>query len=179
MDVFYAYTYGTAGWLGIQAVPLIAMPKLVITVLASGALHQTTELEVYFSRSLGFALLLIALIVLFFTGTVPLSSSITEPVSLEDNDPKAPYALPILRITTFFHALSMIYCYGRWINYRQTGYLLGTIGYAAMASFGLWCVVFGTSTGRVSKRTGADKRMAGFPFKNSSAYDKKKDRKMG
>ncbi|KAL6251187.1 hypothetical protein RBB50_001395 [Rhinocladiella similis] len=179
MDVFYAYTYGTAGWLGMQAVLLIVMPKLVITMLASGVLHQTSELEIYFSRSLGFALLLIALIVLFFTGTVPLSSSITEPVSLEDNDPKAPYALPILRITMFFHALSMVYCYKRWMNYRQTGYLLGAIGYAAMASFGLWCVVFGTSAGRVSKRTGADKRMTGFPFSNSTAYDKKKDRKMG
>ncbi|KAJ9497981.1 hypothetical protein LTR99_002987 [Exophiala xenobiotica] len=179
MDVFHAYTYGTAGWLGIQAMPLIVMPKLIITMLASTDMHHTTDIEIYFGRSLGLALVLVALIVMFFTGSIPLSSSISEPVSLEDNDPKAPYAVPILRITTFFHALSTIYCYMRWVNYRQTGYLLGAIGYGAMASFGLWCMIFGTSAGRMSKRTGADKRMTGFPFKNVSAYDKKRDRKMG
>jgi hypothetical protein len=43
---------------------------------------------------------------------------------------------------------------------------------------GLWIVLFGTTAGRLSKRTGADKRTAGFPFKNEKAYDKKKDRKM-
>lgn len=133
----------------------------------------------YFSRSLGFALVLVALIVMFFTGSVPLSSSISQPVSLEDSDPKAPYAVPIIRITMLFHALSMIYCYMRWVHYRQTGYVLGAVGYGAMASFGLWCLIFGTSAGRISKRTGADKRMTGFPFKNTMAYDKKKDKKMG
>lgn len=40
-------------------------------------------------------------------------------------------------------------------------------------------MIFGTSSGHTSKRTGADKRTVGFPFKNSNAYDKKKDRKLG
>lgn len=40
-------------------------------------------------------------------------------------------------------------------------------------------MIFGTGSGHTSKRTGADKRTTGFPFKNSSAYDRKKDRKMG
>ena len=124
-------------------------------------------------------MVLIAFIVMFFTGTIPLSSSISEPVSLEDNDPKAPYAVPILRITTMFHALGTIYCYMRYVKYSQTGYMLGAVGYGMMASMGLWCVVFGTSGGRISKRTGADKRTTGFPFKNVSAYDKRKDKKMG
>ncbi|KAL2400963.1 hypothetical protein ABEF95_000392 [Exophiala dermatitidis] len=177
MDVFYAYTYGTAAWLGIQAVPMVVLPKMIISVLAK-EIHQATDVEVYFCRSLGFALTLVALIVLFFTGSIPLSSSISEPVSLEDNDPKAPYAVPILRVTTLFHGLSMVYCYMRYVNYGQTGYILGAMGYGAIASLGLWCVVFGTSGGRISKRTGADKRMAGFPFKNASAYNKRKDRKM-
>jgi hypothetical protein len=39
--------------------------------------------------------------------------------------------------------------------------------------------MFGTSAGRMSRRTGADKRTTGFPFKNVSAYDKKKDKKLG
>lgn len=122
---------------------------------------------------------LIASIALFFTGTIPISSSITEPVSLEDNDPKAPYAVPIVRITTFFHSFSMVYCYMRYVNYAQTGYMLGAVGYGVLASVGIWCVVFGTTEARRSKRTGKDKRMSGFPFSNSQAYDKRKDRKMG
>ncbi|KIX04996.1 uncharacterized protein Z518_05868 [Rhinocladiella mackenziei CBS 650.93] len=178
MDAFYAYTYSTAAWLAIQAVLLIVLPKLVITMLAKD-LHQISDIEIYLSRSLGFALVLIALIIMFFTGSIPLSASISEPVSLEDNDPKAPYAVPILRITTFFNSLNMIYCYMRYVNYEQTAYMLGAVGYGAMASLGLWCVVFGTAAGRLSKRTGADKRTSGFPFKNSSAYDWKKDRKVG
>ncbi|EXJ86216.1 hypothetical protein A1O1_06586 [Capronia coronata CBS 617.96] len=151
---------------------------MIISALAKD-IHPATDVEVYFCRSLGFSLTLIALIVLFFTGSIPLSSSISEPVSLEDNDPKAPYAVPILRITTMFHGLSTIYCYMRYMNFGQTGYMLGAIGYGAIGSLGLWCVIFGTSGGRISKRTGADKRMTGFPFKNIMAYDKKKDRKMG
>lgn len=34
MDVFYAYTYSTAAWLGIQAVALIISPKLIVTMLS-------------------------------------------------------------------------------------------------------------------------------------------------
>lgn len=108
-----------------------------------------------------------------------MSSSISEPVSLEDSDPKAPYAVPILRITMLFHGASMVYCYMRYVNSDKAGYMFGAVGYGALTSLALWCVVFGTSGGRLSKRTGADKRMAGFPFKNTMAYDKKKDRKMG
>lgn len=40
-QVFYAYTYGTGLWLGLQAAPLIIMPKLVITTLAEDG-HQTS-----------------------------------------------------------------------------------------------------------------------------------------
>lgn len=115
---------------------------------------------------------------LFFTGTIPLSSSIAEPVSLEDNDPKAPYAVPIVRVMTLWHIISLIYCYVRYMNSGQVGYVLGALGYGSMAVLGMWIVLFGTTGGRISKRTGADKRTAGFPFKNEAAYDKRRDRKM-
>ena len=41
MDVFYAYTYSTAAWFGIQAVPLIISPKLIITALSTEARKPT------------------------------------------------------------------------------------------------------------------------------------------
>lgn len=135
-----------------------------------------TDLEVYFGRSLGFALAILALMVLFLTGTIPVSTSVSEPISLEDNDPKAPYALPVLYITALMHTLSNIYCYTRYVNSGQSGYLLGAIGYGALACLGAWNLVFGGSS-RVSARTGQDKRTSSFLFPNSQAYDKKADPK--
>ena len=44
MDVFYAYTYSTAAWFGIQAVPLIISPKLIITALSTEARKPTGRL---------------------------------------------------------------------------------------------------------------------------------------
>jgi hypothetical protein len=177
--MFYAYTYGTAGWLSLQAMPLIIMPKFLVALLTT-EVHRATDMEVYFGRSLGFSLVVLALIVLFFTGTIPLSSSITEPVSLEDNDPKAPYAVPIVRVLTLWQSVCLIYCYVWYTSSVQGAgaYLIGVLGYGILAAMGLWIVLFGTTAGRLSKRTGADKRTAGFPFKNEKAYDKKKDRKM-
>ena len=125
------------------------------------------------------SLTLVATIMLFFTGSVPLSSSIAEPISMDDSDPKAPYAVPLVRITTLFHALSLIYCYVRYVGSGQAGYLLGAVGYGSLGAMGLWCVLFATSGGRISRRTGADKRTSSFPFKNKEAYNKKLDRKRG
>lgn len=137
-----------------------------------------TDLELYFSRCLGFSLFILALIALFFTGAIPVSSSITEPVSLEDNNPKAPYAKLIVNIMTIWHGISLIYCYVCYTKYGQAGYALGAFGYGSMTALGMWIVLFGTTGGHVSRRTGADKRTSGFPFKNEAAYNKKKDKKM-
>ena len=55
---------------------------------------------------------------------------------------------------------------------------MGAVGYGLLAAMGLWCVLFATSGGKISRRTGADKRTSGFPFKNAEAYNKKLDKKM-
>jgi hypothetical protein len=34
MDVFYTYTYGTAGWMALQALPLIAAPQMIVAMLS-------------------------------------------------------------------------------------------------------------------------------------------------
>lgn len=33
MDVFYAYTYGTAAWLGLKGLALVSGPRLIVTLL--------------------------------------------------------------------------------------------------------------------------------------------------
>lgn len=194
MQVFFLYTYATAAWLGAQSAVLVLMPKIVIGILAeeahhasgkqptlslipNGTNHSQLDVELYFGRALGLALSILALIVLFFTGTIPISTSISEPISLEDNDPKAPYAQPIVLVTFLFHATSTIYCWVRYTASGQTGYILGSIAYGGLACLAGFLIIFG-GTSRVSSRTGEDKRTSGFPFSNTSAYDKSKDRKL-
>ncbi|KAF7507098.1 hypothetical protein GJ744_010911 [Endocarpon pusillum] len=114
---------------------------------------------------------------MLLTGSIPLTSMVSEPVSIEELDPKAPYAVPVLRTTMIFHSLAAIYCYTSYVSLGQSGFMLGLAGYGALATMGLWCVMFATSGGHISKRTGADKRMSGFPFKNEKAYNPKVDKK--
>lgn len=117
--------------------------------------------------------------VLFFTGTIPLSSNISQDIPLSISDERSPYAIPIISVTTAYHSVSLIYCYVQWVNQvaGQAGYLLGCLGDGFLAAVGIWCIVFGQGSGRTSRRTGADKRMTGYPFQNTAAYDKKRDRK--
>lgn len=52
---------------------------------------------------------------------------------------------------------------------------LGSIGSVFLGAVALWCILFASSNGKISRKTGADKRTSGFPFKNSEA-DKRKAR---
>ncbi|KAF2842105.1 hypothetical protein M501DRAFT_988369 [Patellaria atrata CBS 101060] len=175
MDVYYGYTYGTAAWTAIQAVPLMLSPTMMVTML-SPEVREATTLEVYFSRSLGFSILTLGILAVLLTGSVPLSSRLTEAggTTTDPSDPKAPYALPTLSITLFWHTTEAFYCYGM---YTQTGIFPFVLGAAISASFsavGLWCILFASSDGRISRKTGADKRTSGFPFKNNNAASERK-----
>ena len=49
-----------------------------------------------------------------------------------------------------------------------------------MAVIGLWCLMFASSSGRISRKTGADKRTSAFPFGNKeSASERKKALRKG
>ena len=63
-----------------------------------------------------------------------------------------------------------------WNETGVTVFSLGMLGSSALAAVGLWCVLFASSDGRISRKTGADKRTSGWPFKNREA-DKRKGRK--
>ena len=115
---------------------------------------------------------------MLLTGSVPLSSRLTEAggTSTDASDPKAPYALPTLTITAFFHAALAFYTYAMWTQTGVFSFGLGTIGGGVFFAIAMWCILFASSDGRISRKTGADKRTSGFPFKNTEA-DKKKGRK--
>ncbi|KAE8349338.1 hypothetical protein BDV28DRAFT_62958 [Aspergillus coremiiformis] len=171
MDVFYAYTYSTAGWLSLQSLPLIMVPRIMTTLLLDET-RPASELEIYFARCLGFSLLTIAILTVMLTGSIPLNSTISEPVMTEDDSSKAPYAIPTLIVTSLFQGFSAFYAYTRYLSSGQTTFAIGMIGYSAVAAIGLWCVLFANGHGKISRKTGADKRTTGFPFKNAQATKK-------
>ena len=72
-----------------------------------------------------------------------------------------------------FHAAYAFYCYGMWTETGVTSFSLGCIGSGFLAAVAMWCVLFASSNGRISRKTGADKRTSGFPFKNSEAARRK------
>ncbi|KAF2198333.1 hypothetical protein GQ43DRAFT_422681 [Delitschia confertaspora ATCC 74209] len=170
MDVYYSYTYSTAGWLALQALPLITSPTMIVTLL-SPEVREATPLEVYFSRTLGFTLLTIGILQILLTGSVPLQSRLTsaEGTTTDPEDPKAPYALPTLTVTMTFHALYAFYSYMMWTETGISSFALNVLGSGFLFAVGGWCVLFASSDGRISRKTGADKRTSGFPFKNAEA----------
>lgn len=76
-QVFYAYTYGTAGWMALQAAPLMISPTMIVTMLAP-EVREASILEEYFSRSLGMALVALGVLTILLTGSVPLTSSFSD-----------------------------------------------------------------------------------------------------
>lgn len=129
-------------------------------------------MEIYFARCLGFSFLTIAVLTMMLTGSIPLTSEIKDSVTTDEDDPKAPYAIPTLMVTSIFHAACAFYAYTWYVTDGQGIFAVGVAGYSSIAAIGLWCMLFASSNGRISRRTGADKRTTGFPFKNSEAAKK-------
>ena len=95
-------------------------------------------------------------------------------MSTELEDPKAPYAVPTLTISFIYHAANAFFCYARYTSDRQASFVLGALGSAGLAAVGLWCILFASSSGKISRKTGADKRTSGFPFSNKESASAKK-----
>ncbi|KAK6339770.1 hypothetical protein TWF718_009164 [Orbilia javanica] len=180
MEVYYAYNYATAGWMALQSVPLLLFPRMIVTMLSPEVRESTLPnhiaLEIYFSRSLGFAVITLGLITVLLTGSIPLQTTFSD-TSSNLEDPTAPYALPTLVITTTYHALVSFYCYTMWNDIGNFGFGISCIIGSLLAGSGIWCVLFATSDGRISRKTGADKRTSGFPFKNVEADKRKAGKK--
>lgn len=82
--------------------------------------------------------------------------------------------MPVLTISFAYHAAIAFYCYGRYATSAQTPFVLGALGSGALAAIGLWCILFASTSGRISRKTGADKRTSGFPFGNRESAGAKK-----
>jgi hypothetical protein len=101
-------------------------------------------------------------------------------------------------VSLLYHAAAAFLQYGQGVNGNGPAYYFASAVNAVLASIGLWCFLFATDRGHISRRvidltsnmadtrqTGADKvltlsrlmtdmkRTSGFPFKNVEA-DKRK-----
>lgn len=65
--------------------------------------------------------------------------------------------------------------YGVYSALGSFGFAVGVAQGGGLAAWGLWCVMFGGG-GHKSRRTGADKRVSGWPFVNAEAKKKKDGR---
>jgi hypothetical protein len=69
-----------------------------------------------------------------------------------------------------YHTLTAFYLYASYTQTGISGYILGAIGSGSLAGMGLWCAMFAGGS-HISKRTGKDKRVSGFPFGNREAKE--------
>ncbi len=112
------------------------------------------------------------------SGSVPLTSSLN--ASTNEENPKAPYAVPTSTISFTYHAAIAFYCYASYSTTGKSAFGLGALGSGLLAAIGLWVLLFASSQGHISRKTGADKRTSGFPFNNQeSASAKKKQLRKG
>ncbi|AEO70483.1 27db6409-f01a-45d6-a204-5848ba14778b [Thermothielavioides terrestris] len=177
MDSVSSYSVASLAWLGAQAVPLIIWPSLVSALLRvdlpqQGAPYSVANaaLEQYFARCLGLSQLALGGLLLVLSGTLPLDSMKEAP------DPTAPTptASAAVLVSALYHAATAAYSYARYHATGQLAYMLGCLGGSALATLGLWVLMFaGERKRRVSRRTGADKSTSGWPFRNAVA-DKKR-----
>ncbi|KAH6898431.1 hypothetical protein B0T10DRAFT_555749 [Thelonectria olida] len=162
------YSFGNLAWLSTQAVPLILWPSFIGSLLRP-EYEPASSLEIYFARSLGFALLTLGLVVVVLSGAIPLTSAADA-----KPDEISPYANAALVISTVHHATAAFYCYSRYSWTGEMGYVLGCLGSSIFGAFALYCVMFAGDKAMTSRYHHFDQSTSGFPFKNSESYRAKK-----
>lgn len=182
MDVYYYFNYLSAGWMMLEALPLIATPTIIVAML-SPEVREPTQLESYLSRSLGLTLIAFAVLNLLLTGSISLVSSFAatataKGTSTDLEDPTAPYAVPSLSVTLTYHIAVGFYCYQQWAIGHSTAYVIGMLAHGFFAVMGVWVMMFASASGRIYRKTGADGKSSSFPITNLDAEKKKLDKRL-
>ncbi|PNS21502.1 hypothetical protein CAC42_1281 [Sphaceloma murrayae] len=169
-DAFRLYNRAVSGFLALQAGLLIVAPTMVVWMLSPEP-KTVTSLETFLARSFAASLLLVSFLNLLFSGE--LQAIFAESAEADVN---SPYASPTLYATLLYNTASciMMYTYSYSQALSSTWLTLGSVAHLMLASSGLLLIMFGQGPGHISKRTGADKRTSGFPFKNAEADRKKR-----
>jgi hypothetical protein len=123
-----------------------------------------TALEVYLSRSLALVLLTLSLTSVTLSGLIPLPSLQSHSENASGPDPQKAFATPITLLTTLYHFVTAFLLYGTWYSTSSTLLLLGLMASGGLAAVGTFACLFAGDTTRISKRTGKDKRVSGWPL---------------
>ena len=59
-------------------------------------------------------------------------------ITADPSDPKAPYAVPTLVVTSALHAITTFYSYMQYTKTGQTGFALSQVGSGSLAAMGFW-----------------------------------------
>ncbi|KAG8623441.1 hypothetical protein KVT40_008417 [Elsinoe batatas] len=171
MDAIRLYNRAISSYLAIQAGLLLLAPSMVVWMLSPDP-RTVTSLETFLARSFACALLLISFLNLLFSGE--LQAIFAESAQADVN---SPYATPTIYATLLYNTASciMLYTYSYSHALSSAWLTIGSAIHLILASSGMLLLMFGQGPGHISKRTGADKRTSGFPFKNVEA-DKRKQR---
>ncbi|KAI0543104.1 hypothetical protein GGR58DRAFT_450797 [Xylaria digitata] len=174
MDAISAYSFASCAWNMLQGISLLVAPQTILTLLLPNRTpypqvydFATSDVAQYLARSLGLALLALGFVTVVLSGSVPVGPALDETPS--------PYAPPVILLTTLHHGATAFYSWARYASTGRAAYVLGFGGSAFLAAFGTRCLLFGGEKARISRRTGADKRTSGFPFRNTEA-DRRKAR---
>lgn len=151
--------------------PMLLSPSLVLWVLSPEP-HAMTPFESYLCRTLSFALFLSAFMVLLCSGSIRnLYGGDGQADSLPSDS--SPLATITLVSTLMYHFAVgvLLWTYSYEPGLSSSLMTLGFVGHLVLGVAGLLIVVF-RGDSKISKRTGADKRTSGFPFKNAEAARK-------
>lgn len=88
--------------------------------------------------------------------------------------PESPYTTAILLLSTIHHASATFYAYTRYCASPQTAFVVGAFGSGALATSGLFTLLFAGDSTRKSKKDGFDKDTSSYPFGNKESYRSKK-----
>lgn len=69
------------------------------------------------------------------------------------------------------------YCYTQWATGYSAAYALAMTVNSVLAAMGGWVLLFGSVNGGITRKTGADESVSGFPLKNFEA-EKRKGKKV-
>lgn len=153
--------------------PLLVSPSLVLWMLSPDP-HPLSSFESYICRSLAVHIFLAIFLLLVCSGELKrLYGDDHQGETLPDDS--SPIATITLVSTVFYHfALAItLYAYSLKPDLSSALTALGGGGHLVLGVAGLLILVF-RGDGKISKRTGADKRTSGFIFKNTEASKKHK-----
>ena len=92
-----------------------------------------------------------------------------------ESEETSPYAAPTTLLTGGYHAASLVYCYVLYNSTNSVCFALGMVGSGGLASWGLWCLVFGGG----GEGNEGRKRVSGWPFRNEREREVKRERMRG